>query len=370
MMIDSTIAARSHKLMIVVTLHRVLTRSGNSLFLLTLLLILANQVQANSASPLFSEHSLIEATIKAPFKKIMRERNKEEETDGTFTYIGTASQQIQFDIKLQIRGNYRARKDVCKFAPLRLNFKKGQVDGTEFDGADKIKLITHCNSANNFMQYILKEYLNYRFLQEITENSFRTRLLRITYVDTEGNGKSLTKYGILIEHQKQLAKRLGENVTEIQRIKLDQLDRAQTNLVAVFSYFVANTDYSSVRGANGEPCCHNVTLIEHEPGRYLPIPYDFDLSGMVNAVYATPNPKHRIAKVTTRLYLGWCQNNELLDGTLTLFRDKRAEITALVASIDGLNNYSRKNMTSYIDRFYKTIAREERIKSQFIKKCS
>lgn len=352
-------------------LHMVLTRLKTTAFPLIFVLFSTITVSAEGTAPLFSNEWLIEATIEAPFDRIMRERDQEDAFEGVFSYVDPAGLRTQLAVKLRVRGNYRLRDDVCEFAPLRLNFKKKQVSGTEFDGQDKLKLVTHCDNANStYEQFILKEYLSYRFLEELTENAFHTRLLRVTYVDSEGKSKTRTKYAFLIEHQKQLTERLDASVTKVESIKLDQLEPSQTNLVTVFSYFIGNTDFSTIRGAKGEPCCHNVALLEQETGLFLPIPYDFDLSGMVSASYATPNPKLGIKSVSNRLYRGWCQNKELLNATFSLFHNKRDNINALITNLGALSDYSRKKMGRYINRFYKTLANDARIKRKFIKACS
>lgn len=331
----------------------------------------ATAALASNAQPLFSNRWVIEATIEAPFKKIMSERPNEDEFTGVFTYADPGGTQKILDIKLRVRGNYRKRKEHCQFAPLRLNFKKKQLSSTEFAGQDKLKLVTHCdNIISNYEQFLLKEYLNYRILEELTENAFHTRLLRIVYVDSDSKSKTRTKYAFLIEHQNLLAKRLGTSVAKLESIKLDQLEPAQTNLVSVFSYFIGNTDFSTIQGARGEPCCHNVALFKQDSGLFLPIPYDFDLSGMVGAVYAAPNPKLSISSVSKRLYRGRCRNNDRLDTTFNLFHEKRDNIEALITDLNGISKYSRKKMTRYIASFYKTLANNTRIERSFIKVCS
>jgi hypothetical protein len=301
----------------------------------------------------------------------MYERSEDIELGGIFTYTQPEGPQQQLDVKVRIRGNLRARKDICDFAPLRLNFKKKQVRGTEFQGQDKVKLVTHCdNIGKKPEQLVLKEYLAYQFLAALTENSFRTRLLRVTYVDGAGKRRSRTKYAFLIEHKDDLAERLGARLAKVEAIQFDELDHIQTNLVTVFSYFIGNTDFSGVRGPNEGFCCHNVLLLQQTSGLKMPIPYDFDFSGMVNAPYAEPNPKFHITSVKTRLYRGLCRNNDLLHGTFDLFHNNRDNIYALIAGLEGLTNSSRKKLTGYVDNFYEELANEAQVNRKFLTRCS
>ena len=301
----------------------------------------------------------------------MRDRTDETEYEGAFIYTDSAGLEQRFDIKVKIRGRFRASKEICDFAPLRLNFRKKQVVDTDFHKQDKLKLVTHChNAGSHYEQFVLKEHLSYQFFSAITENAFRTRVLKVTYADTVKNVKSRTKYAFLIETQKQLADRLDAKRVKVPAIEFDQLDQDQTNLVTVFSYFLGNTDLSAIRGPGDDECCHNVELFEQTPGLFLPVPYDFDFSGMVDTPYAAPNPRFGIRYVTTRLYRGLCRNNDRLDGTFNRFSDNKQKIYALIENQQGLNKKSRHDMTEFVNEFYHTIERDELIEREFLKVCS
>jgi len=341
------------------------------MFLLFFVLLASTAVKAADIVPLFDNEWLIEATIEAPFGQIMRERSEDQELDGVFSYKNPDGSEQRLDSKIRIRGNYRARKDICDFAPLRLNFRKKQVAGTEFAGQNKLKLVTHCeNSGKRPEQLVLKEYLTYKFLAALTENSFDTRLLRVTYVDSDRPAKSRTKYAFLIEEKEKLADRIGARLAKVESIQFDELNHTQTNLVTVYSYFIGNTDFSATRGPGKGFCCHNIVLFEQEPGIKLPIPYDFDFSGMVDAPYAAPNPRLKINFVTTRLYRGLCRNNELLDDTFNLFHERRDQFYALISGLQGLSDKSKKKMRKFLDDFYVTVNDESLVNRSFVKRCS
>jgi len=326
---------------------------------------------ADSGMPLFTNDWLIEATIEAPFGEIMRQRSEEFEPDGTFVYVDNSGKEHHFDIKVRSRGHFRADKEVCDFAPLRLNFKKKQTPDTEFAGQDKLKLVTHCtNIGRHHEQLILREYLAYRFFSALTDNAFRARLLNVTYVDSEGESKTRKKYAFLIEHRMHVSQRNHIEFANVRSLKFSQLDPAQTNLLTVFSYFIGNTDFSAIRGPQDQHCCHNVMLLTGKTGLFVPIPYDFDFSGLVDAPYASPNPRFNIRRVTTRLYRGLCRNNELLPTTLALFEQHRQEIQSLVDNLEPLDGKNRKELNRYIESFYETVADQVLVEREFIRKCS
>ena len=320
--------------------------------------------------PLFQNQDTLRVRIEAPLSTLMNERSDTEYLDGTFAYTDAAGQEVKLDLKLRTRGRYRRQATTCDLPPIRLNFPKKQVEGTEFAGQDKLKLVTHCQeNRDRYEQYVLKEYLAYRILNTVTDSSFRARLLSIDYVDTDRKNEVDTRYGFVIEDDELLAERIGMTVLKVPNIRYGQVDEAQGALVAVFQYLIGNTDFSMYAGAKDDDCCHNIVLFVKETKGYLPIPYDFDFSGLVNATYAEPNPKLPIKKVTRRLYRGMCEHNAHVDAALATFREKEAAIRELVTSMEALDEGMRKEALKFIDRFYKDTATPESVDRSLIRRC-
>lgn len=320
---------------------------------------------------LFGTEESMNLRLVAPFTQIMRDRSEQTYFDAMLSYTDASGAEHRIPLRIRTRGEFRRRKEICDFAPLRLNFRKGDVKGSEFAGQDKIKLVTHCRSGRgSYEQYVLKEYFAYRVLETLTEHSFNTRLISLTYVDTDMKNRERTKYAFLIEEKMHVGERLGWEEMKVSRIVASQLDPAQANLIAVFEYFIGNTDFSMVLGARDEPCCHNIVLYSTEPGVFLPVPYDFDLAGIVNTPYAAPNPKYKLDSVTERLYRGSCANNDLLQTTLARFRDNEEELRELLANLEGLSRYRKREVRRYIDKFYEDFEDERELDRNFLSDCT
>jgi hypothetical protein len=320
--------------------------------------------------PLFDDEATLAITIEGPLKTIMRTRDESEEYPSIFKYTDADGTEHTLDINLRIRGKFRAKKETCNFAPLRVNFQKKQVKGTLFEGQDKIKLVTDCQSSKSrYQQILLKEYLAYKILNVLTDQSFSARLLRVTYIDTDNKNKSRESYAFFIEEKEHIGERIGHELIKIPRTKYNALDPAQSNLVNVYEYFIANTDFSLVAGPKDSDCCHNAVLYQKDGGPIISIPYDFDHAGLIDAPYAAPNPKFKIKTVKTRIYRGRCANNENLDSTFQLFLDKRDAINEVVNGLEGFDDKSRKKMTKFIDDFYKDISTPKNVEKKFFKKC-
>lgn len=325
--------------------------------------------EISKVDALFADDEILEVRVIAPIDVIINERPIDEEVAGKFYYTASDGKSVELDVEIRTRGLYRRRPDVCPFPPLRLNFKKKQVKDSLFAGQDKLKLVTHCRTGSHILeQAVISEYLAYRILNLFTDTSFRVRLLRIHYASTNDD-RGIEGYAVLIEHKDRIAKRIGVPVLNVEEIGVSQVPAEYVNLTSVFQYLIGNTDYSVFSAAPGQDCCHNYVPFGSEDGRYYSIPYDFDMSGLVNAPYAVPNAKLRLDSVRERLYRGFCANNELLPATLKKFQAQRDVIQALIRDQVGLSSGKRREMLRFISDFYRTIARTKSVERHFVKKC-
>ncbi len=334
---------------------------------------IADDDKPRKPNPLFAGAEILEVRIAAPFSTIMRERPVDEELPGQLTYEDAELGEVVLDVGIRTRGKYRQQKEICPFAPLRLNFKKNQTKKTLFTRTNKVKLVTHCrDKSEQYSQGVLREYLAYRILNTLVEESFQVRLLRATYVDTTGKKEDRVNYAFMIEHDDRLAKRLDMTVSNAPKTRVAALDRAHTNLGSVFQYLIGNTDFSPIMAAPGEPCCHNYVLLtpDNDDERpQLAVPYDFDMSGIVNARHAEPNPRFKLRNVRQRLYRGRCDNNDYLEGSLQAFRDRRQAIERLVAGSPHMSAATKKSVRKYVEEFYKTINNPKAVNSRLVRRC-
>ena len=156
---------------------------------------------------------------------------------------------------------------------------------------------------------------------------------------------------------------------EVESVQLQELNREYTNLASVYEYMIGNLDFSPIAGGKGRPCCHNSALFVDGNKTNWSIPYDFDLSGFVEAPHAGPNPKYKQRTVRTRVYRGRSYNQELVPATLQNFRDKRADIVAVIAAQPELRNGVRKRVLAYIEKFYELMEKEEKLIEEFADAC-
>jgi hypothetical protein len=334
-----------------------------------LFLLVAATPSVADVDPLFASHDVLEVEIAAPFAMLADERPNEEEAAGKFRYSAEDGTLVEFDVAVRTRGRLRRGKETCTFPPLRLNFKKSQTKDTLFDKQDKVKLVTHCrNKARSYEQAVIAEYLTYRILGMLTDRSFSTRLLRITYVPTD-KGRDMESYAILIESKDRLQKRLDAKPMSIAKVEISTIRPEDLNLASVFQFFIGNTDFSPVETAPDEDCCHNQVLFVREGELSYSVPYDFDQSGLVDAPHAFPNPRFRLKDTRERLYRGRCVNIEHLPATLRLFRERRDDIESLIQDQPGLDKVTKRSMLEFTEEFYDTIDSPKRLQRNIVGKC-
>jgi len=132
----------------------------------------------------------------------------------------------------------------------------------------------------------------------------------------------------------------------------------------VFQYMIGNTDFS-VAGL------HNVELLFKDDGTVMPIAYDFDFAGAVNAKYAVPDERLNLPNVRQRLFRGYCAPADSYARAFTLFKEKKPEIYALYNDEIGklMDKGQVKQTLRYFDEFYDTIGDPRSVKRSIIEPC-
>ncbi len=320
--------------------------------------------------PLFASDTLLRLTITAPITTIMKERPDEEYVSGTLSYTATDGEVVEFDIGIRTRGHSRRRAEVCDFAPLRINFRKSETVGTLFAEQDKLKLVTHCEDRDpRYRQAVVSEYLAYRILNQLTDISFRARLLAVTYVDTDRKNREQTSYAAFIEHADRLSERVDIPVLTIDELTVAQLHPEHASLMNLFQYFLGNTDFSQIATAPGKDCCHNHDLFGVVEDAVYAVPFDFDMTGFVNAPHAQPNRRFGLRNVRERLYRGRCVHNQHLPAALQKFSEQRSAIYALINNEEQLQSRTRRSQLSFVDKFYRAIENDKNVTRHLYERC-
>ena len=300
--------------------------------------------------------------MSGPISTLLKNKQRRDEYPFALT-VDNAS----IDVAVRIRGNSRVA--VCPFPPLRLNFTSSGPDGTAFAGEDKLKLVTHCkNGSQKSQDSVLNEFTAYRIFNLISDRSYRVRLLRIRYEDTDGKQSRLEAphYGFLIESDDGLANRLGGTVAKIEALLFSELDPLQTAQLNVFQYLIGNKDWSFVTAESDDACCHNIDLLQID-NSLVPIPYDFDLSALTRAKYRGKSPLNQSRR---REYIGYCRTPpEMLDQSIYQVHALMDEILTATRDVPALDDNSRERRTKFIETYFDDAADKASLLGRFERNC-
>jgi hypothetical protein len=312
---------------------------------------------------LFGSDEPIEFTLTADFKATFKSRDtlNVKPQKATLTVKDSSGTPVTIPIEIAPRGHFRLRSDVCNFPPIRLIFPDKGLKGTPFAGQKSLKLGTHCNQRDKeYAEIPVREYAAYETLNMMTDLSYKARLAKVTYVPAGDEKDQATKYGLLIEDESDMAKRIGGRIFTVRGGTFADMDPQQTATISVFAYYLGNTDWSLYS-------LHNIRLVLIGD-RYVPVPYDFDWSGVVFSRYAKPDPRLGIPTVQDRLFRGPCLTPADLAPILAKYNEHRADIKALYARLPLEDGYRRRAM-DYIDDFYHVIGDQRQVKRELIETC-
>ena len=114
---------------------------------------------------------------------------------------------------------------------------------------------------------------------------------------------------------------------------------------------------------------HNVKLVSVDGSMPIPVPYDFDITGVVNTNYGIPDERLGISSVRERLFRGYCRIPGEYEEILEIFKEKKDAIYALYTSCSLLDEKQLKATLSYYDRFYEIINDPQQIRIYFYDAC-
>ena len=172
------------------------------------------------------------------------------------------------------------------------------------------------------------EYLVYKTYNLLTDLSFQVRLASIDYYNTNTEKEEGQFGAFFIEDVDAMEDRLSVKQVKDKYILPSRYDHRDLCIAEMFMFMIANTDFSFY--ASEDECCHNAKVFgpKGEARGLFPVPYDFDMSGLVKPPYAKPDPNFPIFS-------------------------KKDEIYDLWRNFEYLSEKDRENAVEFIDGFYR-----------------
>ena len=150
-------------------------RNGRVQLFLLLVSLCGSGAAFGQGDPLFTSHEPLELLVEMPMKPLLEDAKDRPEVEGSLRFRDPTAGDVAIDMTMTTRG--RSRLDHCYFPPLKINIKRGQADGTVFEGQNKLKIVTHCRNGETYQRYLRQEFGIYRIYNELSDYSFRVRWL-------------------------------------------------------------------------------------------------------------------------------------------------------------------------------------------------
>jgi hypothetical protein len=315
---------------------------------------------------LFASATPLHVALSVSFDKVRNSKKDSTYLKEKLYYQNFSGVMDSIDVGIKGRGNFRLKE--CYYPPLWMKLKKGDAKGTVFEGNKKLKVVLPCDDRESSNALILREFLCYKLYEEISPYAFLTRLADIDLTELRKNKNKQSKVkAIFIEDVEKTAIRL--QAKSLKNIKLTPSTLNDTSAVRfeLFQYLISNTDWSV-------PYQHNSKLFVINTSDVFSIPYDFDMSGIVDAPYAVVSEVNGesldISHVTERLYRGYCHPADVMEYVRKEFLEKKEKLMSIPDLLKGyLPDKEIKSIKIYMEDFFDTMKDTRSFKYHILDKC-
>ncbi|WP_299162095.1 hypothetical protein [uncultured Eudoraea sp.] len=323
---------------------------------------LAKSEQDNQVTELFLKNDALPVKLSYSNKVLRKETNDSTYIDSEIGYMTSDESWKTLEVKIRARGNYR--RENCYFPPVKMKIKKSVSAGTLFEGNKKLKLVLPCVLQKDYNDKVVKEYMAYKLYELISPYHFKTRLLHIDFTDEKGQKvKTYTVKGFFIEDIDEVKDRCnGKQITRsIHPLEQDDLCSVRNDF---FQFMIGNTDYSSAYR-------HNEKLLFVD-NNIMPVPYDFDMSGLVDASYAVVSQVQgevlSITDVTQRLYRGFKRDPATYQNVRNEFLNNKSKIMTVVNDLESSFDDPKEFATArrFISDFFDVLANDNSYRKEIL----
>ena len=310
---------------------------------------------------LFRSTEPISLRATGSIKSIKKNSNDSTLVAGKFEYK-QGDDWITVPVSSRVRGNFRLKN--CYFPPLKVKFKKQQVASTVFEGNKSLKLVLPCKNTSDKDRLIRREYLCYRFYQTLSPYYFSTRLaeLQLTEVSRK-KPRTYTMLTFFVEDNSLVAKRMGGVVSEVKGVGPAAFEEKQSVRNDFFQYMIGNADWSAVYQHNS-----NTLVVD---SKLIPLSYDFDMSGFVNAAYAQAKPTELgTGDVRERVYRGFCKSKSVMQEVRTEFLQKESLLYSIIDQHAAqFKDYDVSEMKNYLGGFFEILKKDYLFEQSIVSQC-
>ncbi|GMQ26035.1 hypothetical protein Aoki45_27170 [Algoriphagus sp. oki45] len=328
-----------------------------------LMLSFASSLFGRQKDVLFEDEQPLELELTTQFKSL---KGSESDTVYFPTFLKYKNESGATDsVPVDVRARGNSRRAQCFFMPLWLKIPKGNSKNTPFQGNRSLKLVLPCQEWEEYEELVAKEFMAYKLYEVVSPIHFRTRRVDLTLTDQQNRRKrNYTILSFVIEDVDEVAKKHDAKKINSGIIFPHLINDTLAMKQDFFSYMIGNTDWSNTTQ-------HNVRMLDlKQEEKHVPVPYDFDYAGFVNAPYAVPYDYLPIKSVTERLYRGVCRNPELTQWVKNDFLAKEEQFFLVLEKFKSdLSAPAYQKAKAYLLEFFEILKNEEAFQSQMISTC-
>lgn len=312
---------------------------------------------------LFLYEEPLHLTMKCDLKTFKRTRQDEKYQEAEMTCQVNDTFQVTHPVRIKARGFFR--RDNCALPPFWLNIRYSGIEADSLQGIRRMKMVIRCRNSATYNNYVLREYLVYKIYNLVTPYSFRVRLVKLKFVDTGKNNRATEDWAFMIEPADYMCKRLNCEFIKSDKLSIRTVNRKMMDRVALFQYMIGNGDFS----VTGRHNLKILTLEDQGISGFVPVPYDFDFTGLVNAHYAAPREALGINSVRERYFLGPCRHRNTQHETIRNFAIYREEIFEYINGFEYLDEREKMDMIGYLESYFSESEDERFIEREIAPTC-
>ena len=158
----------------------------------------------------------------------------------------------------------------------------------------------------------------------------------------------MERFGVVLEDTDEMAERIGGKEDETMGMPTKQYNKEAINLLSVFQYMVGNEDWRP-------EFLRNIKHVQLPSGKMIPVPYDFDAAGIVNAHYAKPDRDLRLETVLQRQFMGAFANKKERQQTIDFVKSKKDVLLKTIETLPYMDLVSKKVASRYLNSFFDII---------------
>ena len=316
-------------------------------------------IVSKNESDFFLEQEILPIKLSYSLKDVKKNTNDSTYIDSNLEYQLKDGSWQTLPVKLRGRGNNRLKN--CYFPPLKVKIKKSDSKHTIFAGHKSLKIVFPCLLESDMNDNVVKEYLAYKLFEVISPYHLKTRILDIELDEEKGSkNKTHNLKGIFIEDDKVAAKRLDAKIYERDMHPLNQ-EPISSLRNDFFQFMIGNTDFSRAYQHNMKVFYINNTMV--------PIPYDFDMAGLVNTSYAASSIA--VNSVTDRVYRGFVRDKQLFEQVRREFLNNKDKLISIMDENAIYFEHPEEFETAknYILSFFDVLVNNKKFKDEILEKA-